>query len=114
PRFRRRAGGDAHDRGKPRAVGGDDNLLDGLDGKETVLGVDHDEIECSDGEELRHSGGRPGEKAAEKRLVRENAGTERSVGCQLSALSFRRRDASILLTSVTLPSRESYSVGLTS
>jgi len=72
-----------------------------------VLGVDHQEIEAGESEQLRDAGGRPAEKAAEERLARPDSLPEVAISCQLSALSFLRRDAIILLTSITLFSRES-------
>jgi hypothetical protein len=66
-----------------------------------VFGIENEKVESSEREELGDTGGRPGEKAAEKGLSLEDAFAERAISFQLSALSFRRRDTSIRLISVT-------------
>jgi len=53
-----------------------------------VLGVENEEVESGEREELGDTGGRPGEKAAEKGLLLEDSFAERAISFQLTALSF--------------------------
>ena len=66
-----------------------------------MLGVQNQEVEAGDRQQLSDTGRGPCQEAAEKSFVRAEALAKRAISFQLTALSFRRREVSIRLISVT-------------